>query len=67
MEEIYSLRCLIFLTVQIFRTARQARTARGSKVPMLEERDIDVRDIRSKNKTMSKAIGEAVQQVLAFN
>ena len=52
------LRCL-----QIFRTTRQARMAVGSKVPVLEERDIDLRDVRSKNKTMSKALGDAVQQV----
>jgi len=51
------------LRSQMARSAREARVAKGSKVPLLEERDIDVRELRSKNKTIAKAVAELVQQV----
>uniref|UniRef100_H2YPA7 Coiled-coil domain-containing protein 39 n=1 Tax=Ciona savignyi TaxID=51511 RepID=H2YPA7_CIOSA len=46
---------------QVARSAREARVARGNKGPMLEERDMDLREIRSKNKTIAEGIADVMQ------
>ncbi|XP_078482846.1 coiled-coil domain-containing protein 39-like [Ciona intestinalis] len=46
---------------QVARSAREARVTKGSKVPMLEERDMDLREIRSRNKKIAEKISEVIQ------
>ena len=45
------------------RAAREARTAKGSKVPLLDEKDMDLRELRSRNRTIARSIAEIMQQV----
>nr|CAB3228550.1 coiled-coil domain-containing protein 39-like [Phallusia mammillata] len=47
---------------QIARTSREARVARKSRGPMLEERDMDLREVRSRNRTIAKNIAQLVNQ-----
>ncbi|CAK8671416.1 unnamed protein product [Clavelina lepadiformis] len=47
---------------QMSRAAREARTAKGSKVPLLDEKDMDLRELRSRNRTIARSIAEIMQQ-----
>ena len=42
---------------------REARNARGAKGPLSEESDMEIREIRDRNRSISKAIGQILQQV----
>ena len=48
---------------QISRVTREARNVLGAKGPMSEESDMDIREIRDRNRSISKAIGQILQQV----
>jgi len=47
---------------QISRVTREARTAQGAKGPLSEESDMEIREIRDRNRSISKAIGQILQQ-----
>ena len=43
--------------------AREARQARGTREELFEERDIELRNMKSQNKGLIQALIEAVRQV----
>ena len=45
---------------------REARNARGAKGPLSEESDMEIREIRDRNRSISKAIGQILQQVCYY-
>ena len=49
--------------IQVFRVAREARQARGKREELFEEQDIELRNLKSQNKGLLKALTEAIQQV----
>ncbi|XP_039256465.2 coiled-coil domain-containing protein 39-like [Styela clava] len=47
---------------QIYKTTREVRTQQSVKGPIQEEKDIDLRSLRERNRNISKQVSNAVQQ-----